>query len=73
MINIKHMYVSQLDEHSDKELDVAHDVASRIPELYYQDDEELKQEYELMIKMGLPVIFFNTPRDAQSVRTCSQT
>jgi hypothetical protein len=47
---------------------VARSVASQIPDLYYQGDEQLKKEYELMINLGLPVMFFNTPRDAQTVR-----
>jgi trimethylguanosine synthase len=58
-----------LDSNSEEELDVARSVASQIPDLYYQGDEQLKKEYELMINLGLPVMFFNTPRDAQTAES----
>ena len=47
---------------------MARSVASQVSDLYCQGDEQLKQEYALMVKLGLPVMFFNTPRDAQTVR-----
>ena len=54
------------DDDSDDDLDRAHDAARALPSVLSQD-EETRSEYDQMVKLGLPVMFFNNPKDAFNV------
>ncbi|XP_065828104.1 uncharacterized protein [Oscarella lobularis] len=54
------------DDDSDDDLDRAHDAARALPSVLSQD-EETRSEYDQMVKLGLPVMFFNNPKDAFNI------